>query len=719
MKIHTVRKGESLATIAKQHGTTINAIAKQYNTSWQVLRNLNKDKIKDPDKIQVGLVLKVPPKNSGLRQTANAQTSNHGNKQNQSSNSYAKPKITTSNYQVEKGDTLGSIAQRSGKSISDLQRINGIHDPNKIKVGQYIKTGLPNTPQPAKSTPKTSPQQTTSTNGQGRGMLDQARSVATDLLKDGAELAKKGADAIGQTIDSTTQAVKDGTSAAVQTISEAANGMSDTVSGWFGGETQKPEQSKPKPVETTTQSQRSQNEDGTPKVVVEKQGRCSCNRDLTLSEFNNILDSLGAKRTRLFNAENCELNQKERNAETLLKFLNQVFKKYEINTCLRRIHFLAQIYHESDKFQTTTEYSSGLQYEHPVNRDAWRNENRQKGDGPKYRGRGLMQLTWKKAYRFYFNYSGIDVVSNYSLVSSDLNVATDSSGWFWHQGKILKEGDRWRGSKDMPSYLKKYQIDFPKKKISNKGETYYSIDMNLIADADQVDTISYLVNGGNNGLPERQKYVSDLKRIFGFPNQCSSVGVTKPIVSSVPVAPQNWYDPMNVCILRTAGLVSAKGATFGKGVRTNRNGTPRSHQGVDFRANAGTPIKAVAKGKIKAIDRSYGYTTSWGAYILLECKIEDLPEPQRSYANKHSHEYVWFFYAHLSYVDDKLHIGSNVVAGQAIGKTGDSGSIAKGMNTTANGGHLHFEARNTGAKLGTGLNGRFDPLPFFPKIQQP
>ncbi|WP_371928009.1 LysM peptidoglycan-binding domain-containing protein [Moraxella sp. FZLJ2109] len=40
MKIHTVHKGESLATIAKQHGTTINAIAKGNNLS-----NINNLKI--------------------------------------------------------------------------------------------------------------------------------------------------------------------------------------------------------------------------------------------------------------------------------------------------------------------------------------------------------------------------------------------------------------------------------------------------------------------------------------------------------------------------------------------------------------------------------------------------------------------------------------------------------------------------------------------------
>lgn len=76
-----------------------------------------------------------------------------------------------------------------------------------------------------------------------------------------------------------------------------------------------------------------------------------------------------------------------------------------------------------------------------------------------------MQLTWKNNYRLYYNHSGIDVVSNYSLVSTSLDVASDSAGWFWYQGKALSKGERWKGPGRMPDYLKKYKIDFPKKEV--------------------------------------------------------------------------------------------------------------------------------------------------------------------------------------------------------------------------------------------------------------
>ena len=44
--------------------------------------------------------------------------------------------------------------------------------------------------------------------------------------------------------------------------------------------------------------------------------------------------------------------------------------------------------------------------------------------------------------------------------------------------------------------------------------------MGIIADDDKVDVISYLVNGGANGIEERRKYVQELKKIFNFPEDC-------------------------------------------------------------------------------------------------------------------------------------------------------------------------------------------------------
>lgn len=53
-----------------------------------------------------------------------------------------KPKQEVStDHEVIKGDTLGAIAKKYGKSVQDIQRLNpDIKDPNKISVGQKIKT---------------------------------------------------------------------------------------------------------------------------------------------------------------------------------------------------------------------------------------------------------------------------------------------------------------------------------------------------------------------------------------------------------------------------------------------------------------------------------------------------------------------------------------------------------------------------------------------------
>lgn len=42
-------------------------------------------------------------------------------------------------YSVKAGDTLSSIAKRTGKTVEDIARENNIPDPNKIKVGQKLR----------------------------------------------------------------------------------------------------------------------------------------------------------------------------------------------------------------------------------------------------------------------------------------------------------------------------------------------------------------------------------------------------------------------------------------------------------------------------------------------------------------------------------------------------------------------------------------------------
>lgn len=110
--------------------------------------------------------------------------------------------------------------------------------------------------------------------------------------------------------------------------------------------------------------------------------------------------------------------------------LNKMFQKYEINTCLRKIHFLAQSYHESDRFKTTEEY-----------------DNRYTKRYDPFRGRGILQITWSgeqtrtMGYKQYFQYlKRADFSTNYQLLNTSLYHALDVSGYFWSRGKLLSKG---------------------------------------------------------------------------------------------------------------------------------------------------------------------------------------------------------------------------------------------------------------------------------------
>ncbi|MFL6204767.1 MAG: LysM peptidoglycan-binding domain-containing protein [Acidimicrobiales bacterium] len=104
---YTVRSGETLAQIAHAQGTSVAALV-----------SLNH--ISDADLIYAGQRLAVP--------------------------GAARSGAGTASYKVRSGDTLGTIASRHGTSVAAIVRLNGLANPNLIRIGQVLKVASAGAP---------------------------------------------------------------------------------------------------------------------------------------------------------------------------------------------------------------------------------------------------------------------------------------------------------------------------------------------------------------------------------------------------------------------------------------------------------------------------------------------------------------------------------------------------------------------------------------------
>lgn len=113
--------------------------------------------------------------------------------------------------------------------------------------------------------------------------------------------------------------------------------------------------------------------------------------------------------------------------------------RYGIDTPLRTVHFLAQIAHESACLRYSEELASGAAYEHRADLG-----NQQPGDGPRFKGRGLIQLTGRANYRQYGRACGRDFEQrdDPALLSRDLALAVDVAGWYWASRRLNEWADR-------------------------------------------------------------------------------------------------------------------------------------------------------------------------------------------------------------------------------------------------------------------------------------
>ncbi len=174
-------------------------------------------------------------------------------------------------------------------------------------------------------------------------------------------------------------------------------------------------------------------------------------------------------------------------ASKFMAFINETCEKYDISTPIRQLCFLSQLGHESAGLFYTEELASGKAYE--GRKDLG---NIYPGDGVKFKGRGLIQITGRNNYKIIGTALGIDLISNPTLLggknahecnAEQLKNAAISAGWFWNSRKLNDIAD---------------QIDIKTPLLNENLSKFISITKKI--------------NGGTNGLQDRiNKYRAGVK----------------------------------------------------------------------------------------------------------------------------------------------------------------------------------------------------------------
>ena len=127
-------------------------------------------------------------------------------------------------------------------------------------------------------------------------------------------------------------------------------------------------------------------------------------------------------------------------ASEYLPHLVAAMAEFEINTPQRQAMFLAQVGHESGGLHWTVEIwgptSAQLRYEGRADLG-----NTRPGDGYKFRGRGLLQTTGRDNYRATGQILGVDLWEMPELLGQPA-LAARSAAWFWRANGLNQIADR-------------------------------------------------------------------------------------------------------------------------------------------------------------------------------------------------------------------------------------------------------------------------------------
>ena len=151
------------------------------------------------------------------------------------------------------------------------------------------------------------------------------------------------------------------------------------------------------------------------------------------------------------------------------KYLQSVLIQGGVTDPIKLAAWMSQCKHESGGFRWLREFASGAAYEGRTDLG-----NTQPGDGPRFKGRGFIQCTGRDNYKSMSNYFKQDFISAPELIEQ-VEWAAKSVLWFFNVYK--------------------------KSRTAN-------------VNWDDVIAVTKIVNGGTNGLAERQRFYNEYKQKF-------------------------------------------------------------------------------------------------------------------------------------------------------------------------------------------------------------